>query len=82
MSSSQPRLRARLFYSYSHRDARHRAAMEKTLASLKRQAFLEDWSDEQIIPGQSISAALEAKLPESDIIAFLLSPTSWLLTSA
>ena len=48
--------------------------MEKTLASLKRQAFLEDWSDEQIIPGQSISAALEAKLPESDIIAFLLSP--------
>ena len=74
MSNRQSSLRVRLFYSYSHRDSQHRAAMETTLASLKRSSLLEDWSDAEIIPGQSISAALQAKLPESDIVAFLLSP--------
>lgn len=74
MTDSQSSLRVRLFYSYSHKDSQHRAAMETMLASLKRSALLEDWSDVEIIPGQSISAALQAKLPESDIVAFLLSP--------
>ena len=74
MSHSRSSLRVRLFYSYSHKDSQHKAAMETTLASLRRNALLEDWSDAEIIPGQNISAALQAKLPESDIIAFLLSP--------
>ncbi len=74
MTNSQSSLRVHLLYSYSHKDSQHRAAMETTLASLKRSALLEDWSDAEIIPGQSISAALQAKLPESDIVVFLLSP--------
>ena len=67
-------LRVRLFYSYSHTDTEHRIAMETALASLKRDDFLTDWSDAELLPGQSISKALHAKLSNSDIIAFLLSP--------
>ena len=63
-----------LFYSYSHKDIRHREAMETILALLRRHGFLKDWSDAQIIPGQSISAAIQAELSDSDVVAFLLSP--------
>ena len=74
MPNNPSSLRVRLFYSYSHTDTKHRIAMEKALASLKRHDFLADWSDAKILPGQSIAKALHAKLSNSDIIAFLLSP--------
>ena len=74
MSSNPPGLRVDLFYSYSHMDVQHKNDMQKTLAALKRGGFLRDWSDAQITPGQRISETLQAKLPESDIVAFLLSP--------
>ena len=74
MSNRPSSLRVRLFYSYSHKDSQHKAEMKTTLASLKRDSLLEDWSDAEIVPGQNISEALQAKLQESDIIAFLLSP--------
>lgn len=74
MSSNPPSLRVDLFYSYSHRDVQHKNDMQKTLAALKQRGFLRDWSDAQITPGQRISEALQAKLPEFDIVAFLFSP--------
>lgn len=74
MSSRHPALRVRLFYSYSHRDMQHREAMQKILATLKRNRLLQDWSDAQIDAGQSISQELQEKLLDSDIVAFLLSP--------
>ena len=74
MSSNPPGLRVDLFYSYSHKDVQHKNDMRKTLSTLKQRGFLRDWSDAQITPGQRISETLQAKLPESDIVAFLLSP--------
>ncbi|MYA85516.1 MAG: toll/interleukin-1 receptor domain-containing protein [Acidimicrobiaceae bacterium] len=74
MANNPPGLRVDLFYSYSHRDVQHKEAMRKILAALKRRGFLRDWSDARITPGQRISEALQAKLPESDIVAFLFSP--------
>ena len=63
-----------LFYSYSHRDAEYREAMERALAMLKRDGLLQDWSDQAILPGQSISSEVRAKMDEADIIVFLFSP--------
>ena len=74
MSSNLPALRVDLFYSYSHKDVQHKNDMQKTLAALRRAGFLGDWSDAQITPGQRISEALQERLPESDIVAFLFSP--------
>ena len=64
---------ARLFYSYSHRDALHRDAMQKSLSLLKSQGYLSEWHDERILPGCSISAATQSQLDKADIVAFLVS---------
>ena len=74
MANEPSMLHVSLFYSYSHKDIRHKNALETNLATLKNQGFLKDWSDAQIIPGQNISKTIRTKIDEADIIAFLLSP--------
>ena len=74
MSSNPRRLAAKLFYSYSHKDHSHRKDMERTLSTLNRNGLINEWSDERIPPGQNIRAAIDQRLPDSDIIAFLISP--------
>lgn len=64
----------RLFYSYCHRDARHRADMEKSLTMLKTNGCLEDWSDRSILPGERISEKIRTEMNEVNIMVFLLSP--------
>ena len=48
--------------------------MEDALALLKSEGLLKDWSDNQILPGRNISAAVKAHMDNDDIIVFLLSP--------
>ena len=74
MTSQPSSYVAKLFYSYSHKDSRHRHKMEKSLFVLKGAGLLHDWSDESILPGQNISAEIDAQLDTSNIIVFLLSP--------
>lgn len=81
MSKSIRRLPVKLFYSYSHDDVEHKKDMETTLAALKHEGFLEDWSDTEIVPGTSISDAIREQLPSCDIVVFLLSK-SFLASSA
>lgn len=63
-----------LFYSYSHKDSKHRNDMENALSLLKRNSLLKDWSDLNILPGQTIPKEIRKKMNEADILAFLLSP--------
>ena len=64
-----------LFYSYSHKDSKHRDRMEQALVLLKSQDnILDDWSDKCIAPGQHISDEVRKRLDETDIVVFLLSP--------
>ena len=63
----------RLFYSYSHKDGRHRENMQDTLSLLRRGGLLADWSDLSIVPGKSISKSIRREMERSDIMAFLLS---------
>ena len=63
-----------LFYSYCHKDAQHRESMETSLAMLKRDGLLQQWSDQQILPGQGIASEVRAKMEQADIIVFLFSP--------
>ena len=73
MTTQQYAFPTRLFYSYCHKDQRHREAMEKSLALLKQEHLLESWSDQNILPGQRISSTIKEKMDEADIIVFLLS---------
>ena len=73
MSSQIPSFSATLFYSYCHEDERYKAAMEKSLALLRQNNLLSEWSDHRILPGESISAAIESQIEKADIYVFLLS---------
>lgn len=70
MDSFKPRL----FYSYSHKDKAFREELEHRLSLLKSNQLLTDWSDRQILPGQSIGEKTRQEIDSADIIAFLLSP--------
>ena len=73
--TTSSKFRLRLFYSYCHKDHQHRARMEQALTLLREQdRVLQDWSDLQILPGQSISRQIRHHMDISDIFAFLLSP--------
>ena len=47
--------------------------MEKALTQLKNDGLLNDWSDEAIVPGQSISAEIRERLESAEIVVFLMS---------
>ena len=74
MKSDSTTFYANLFYSYSHKDAQYRDDMETALSLLKRNNLLKDWSDLNILPGQTISKEVRKKMDGADILVFLLSP--------
>lgn len=68
-----PSFSVRVFYSYSHKDDQYRGKMEESLALLKRDGYLIQWSDKNILPGQSISATIADNMKKADIVVFLIS---------
>ncbi len=67
--------RTRLFYSYSHKDQQYQERMETALALLRDQdGLLDDWSDRKILPGEHITRKIKARMEETHIFVFLLSP--------
>ena len=73
MDELKSSLQLRLFYSYSHRDAKYRTFMETALSLLEQNRLITGWSDLDITPGKSISASVHRAMDSSDIMVFLLS---------
>lgn len=73
MSTQASAYKVRLFYSYSHADAAYREVMEKALSQLRNDNLLDDWSDEAIVPGKSISEEIRREISDAEIVVFLLS---------
>ena len=71
--TTKPGHHVNLVYSYSHKDAQYKKSMEAALAQLRREGLLNDWSDRNILPGQSISAEFEARLKIANVAIFLFS---------
>jgi hypothetical protein len=61
-----------LFYSYSHKDERHRDALAAHLSLLKHQNIIRDWYDRKIDPGQEWRDQIQDNLDAADIILFLV----------
>lgn len=62
-----------LFYSYAHEDEKHLEALQKSLASLKREGKISDWYDRKIYPGDDWNQAITQQLERAQIILFLVS---------
>ena len=73
MSTALAPLQVRLFYSYSHRDASYREAMESRLAILQQERLLHQWSDQSILPGEKLSSRIRTEMDKADVIVFLVS---------
>jgi len=63
----------RLFYSYSHKDEDLRDEIEKHLAQLKREGYIESWHDRKILPGTEFENIISEKLKDADVILLLIS---------
>ena len=74
MKPRKSALSLQLFYSYCHKDSQYKDSMETSLSLLKREGLIEQWSDRKILPGQSISAKVQEKISQANIIVFLFSP--------
>jgi hypothetical protein len=56
---------AKLFFSYSHRDADLRDELETHLAPLKREGVLETWHDRRIGAGKEFANEISRHLEEA-----------------
>jgi hypothetical protein len=65
---------AKLFFSYSHRDADLRDELETHLAPLKREGVLDTWHDRRIGAGKEFANEISRHLEEANIILLLVSP--------
>jgi internalin A len=64
----------RVFFSYSHADARQRQKLAKHLSPLERIGLVQTWYDHEILPGARFDQVIADKLDEAEIVLFLVSP--------
>jgi hypothetical protein len=63
-----------VFFSYSHKDERHRANLVNALAVLKRQGVIRDWHDRKITAGSDLKGKIDEHLDSAGVILLLVSP--------
>lgn len=64
---------ALVFYSYSHKDERHRIALSEHLKNLERQGVIRGWDDREIVAGNDWRETINEQLDAADIILLLVS---------
>jgi TIR domain len=74
MRHSQAIAPVSIFYSYAHEDEPLRRQLEKHLALLRRQGFISEWHDREILPGAEWNREIDEHLETVSIILLLISP--------
>lgn len=64
----------KVFFAYSHNDETDRNELEKHLAVLKREGFIETWHDRRILVGADLDNKIDQNLVESNLILLMVSP--------
>lgn len=62
------------FISYSHADNDYLTLLQKHLAQLRREGGIEDWTDNAINPGGSLSNEINIALKQAEVFIALVSP--------
>jgi hypothetical protein len=63
-----------VFYSYSHKDKAYQGKLKTHLSVMRRQGFISEFSDQDILPGQVWSDEINKNLKTADVILLLISP--------
>src|SRR5262249_53954544 len=63
-----------VFISYAHEDELLRQRLEAHLSLLRRQGWIADWHDRQILAGDEWAQAIDQHLEAASIILLLISP--------
>jgi hypothetical protein len=63
-----------IFISYAHKDTSYMDELQTFLKPYLRKKTIDIWTDKEIVAGQEWNDLIKAKLNESEIILFLVSP--------
>ena len=63
----------KIFISYSHKDKSYLDKFQIHLSSLTREGLIENWTDNEIVPGQEWDQSIKRNLEQADLIVFLIS---------
>lgn len=63
-----------IFISYAHKDSSYLQELQTFLKPYLRKKTIDIWTDKDIVAGEQWNALIKAKLNESEIILFLVSP--------
>jgi tetratricopeptide (TPR) repeat protein len=64
-----------VFYSYAHRDEKLRNALVEHLSTLRRQGYISEWHDRQIVAGTDWAQEIDIHLRSASLILLLISPS-------
>lgn len=64
---------AKVFFSYSHKDAAQRDQLEEHLSLMKNQGLIEGWHDTKIEVGSEFDPEIQKNLEASEVILLLIS---------
>jgi tetratricopeptide (TPR) repeat protein len=63
----------KVFYSYSHKNEKLRDKLSAHLSPLKRQGFIIEWCDREIMAGERWNKVIDERINEAQIILLLIS---------
>jgi tetratricopeptide (TPR) repeat protein len=64
-----------VFYSYAHKDEKLRDALVEHLSTLRRQGYISEWHDRQIVAGTDWAQEIDIHLHSASLILLLISPS-------
>ena len=68
-----PKLKLKIFLSYSHEDEAMKKELDKSLIMLKRSDKIDVWQDRQLQAGQEWDTTIKEEIATADIILLLIS---------
>lgn len=68
--------KVKLFFSYSHKDKELLNEFKEHIQVLEQNGLIDKWDDNELIIGEDWDSSIKEKMYSSDIIIFLLSPSS------
>lgn len=74
VASAPPRSPRKVFVSYSHQDKEFASQLAVGCAQLRRDGWIQLWSDAEILPGAPWREEIYAALEQADLVVLLISP--------
>ena len=77
----EPTKAVEVFYSYAHKDEKLRNALVEHLSTLRRQGYISEWHDRQLVAGTDWAQEIDVHLHTPPSFSCSSTPTSSLLSN-